>query len=196
MDKVSKKSVPVLTATILNAVIYTSLFIYQLLALPHYKEFLFGEPALFSIFFNILVTALSLLIAILLVCNRTTEDGHVLAYLLYGMVVSCVLFTVLFQPVWFEHYFNLDHLAVILIGIICSGVGLGLKFSWRAIKRQIRKEFFTVDNIRYYFADNIFLDDRRTVKRSILMAAILFALMALLITKHPLTRLWHFMRGV
>jgi len=189
MQKVSEKSVPVLTATILNAAIFFSLFIYQLIAIPNYKQQFFGEFVSHPLIWNIIVTVFSLLIVILLICNQTTEGGHGISYACYGMVIANFVFTLIFAPELNHYYFNSDYVALAFLGTLCSSIGLGMQLSWSEIKGLFKREYFTIDNVRYYFADNIFIDDRRTVRKSILIAFVLFALMALLVTQHPITKM-------
>jgi hypothetical protein len=186
MPNQSNKSVAVLTATILNALLFLSLFVYQLCHIKQFSITLWGFDVHSPSFTNVMVTVSAFLIVVFLICNESTEVGHMLAFVCYFAVLVSDLFTVVFLPEYNGDYFSVDFLFIVLVGVFCSCIGLGMKFS---IKGLFKRQYFTVANVRYQFSNNIFADDRETVWISILIALGVALLIAACIIFHPLTKL-------
>lgn len=176
-----------LTATFINSVIFFSLFVRQLISIPDFKSHFFGFIVRNPLGFNICVTIVSLLIVIVLISKRTRELGHGVSYCTYGIVIACALFTMQFEPHIFQLYFNADFLCLTLVGMAVCVVGAG--FKWRDVLIGV-KETFTVGNVKFHFIDNIFIEDKRTLRKSIVVAVIFLIFITLLVTKHPITKLF------
>jgi len=187
MPNQSNKSVAVLSATILNALLFLSAFIYQLCCIKQFGTVLFGFSVGAATGFNILVTVITFLVVVFLICNESTEVGHVISLIFYFSILVCDAFTTIILHDYSGDYFSVDFGFIVVVGLFTSLIGMGVRFSLRGI---FKREYFTVANVRYQFSNNIFADDRETVWISVLIAGGVGLLIGACLIFRPLTKLF------